>query len=137
MPKVLIVDDEPDMRRLIRYALGPEIEALEADGGRAALAILRREKPRLMLLDLAMPKMGGLDVLAAALKIDPGLAVMMLTGDCDIDQARRALELGARAYITKPFEPAVLYGEVQRHFELGGRPGGAEEPYRPWRVAEG
>lgn len=128
-PKVLIVEDDGEMRRLLRGVLCPVCEVVEASNGLDGLCLLRRESPRLVLLDMGLPEIAGLDVLAAALRIAPSLAVVVLTGDADVDSAVTALNGGARAYVTKPFDPRALREEVARLLEPPGRPGDA-----PWRV---
>ena len=129
--KILIVDDEEDMRRMLRGVLNPVCEIIEASNGLDALCLLQREKPRLLLLDMALPEIGGLEVLSAALRIAPTTLVVMLTGDGDIESAVTALERGARAYITKPFDPAYLCREVARLLEPPMKAGD-----QPWRVRD-
>jgi DNA-binding NtrC family response regulator len=128
-PKILIVDDDEDLRRMLCGALSPVGEVIEASNGLDALCLLQREKPRLMLLDMVMPEMGGLEVLAAARRIEPSTPVVMLTGDDDMDSAVTALDRGARAYITKPFDPAYLRDEVARLIQPSAKEGDA-----PWQV---
>lgn len=129
---ILVVDDDADVRRVLREALAPLEGVLEAADGFAALRAVRTRRPSVMLLDLLLPGMRGVDVLTAARRIDPGLAVVVLTGDADLDQARRCLERGARVWISKPFDAALLLAEVRRLLEPGTRPG---DP--PWRVVRG
>ncbi|MDE2140784.1 MAG: response regulator [Elusimicrobia bacterium] len=130
--KLLIVDDDADIRRVLRGILTPLGTVLEAAGGAEALILVRDEKPSLMLLDVSMPVMDGLTVLTDALSIDPKLIVLMLTGELDLNTARRALDAGARAYVTKPFDPSTLCGDIRR---LAGLDAVADDnPGRPWRV---
>lgn len=131
--KIIIVDDDPDLRRSIRCALEPLCEVLEASNGPAALALIRRKRPRALLLDVAMPEMGGLDVLAAAKALFPAMAVIMLTGEMDLEVARAALEHGARSYVTKPFDVELLRAEVKRLLEPSRKD--AQDKGRPWRIA--
>ena len=131
-PKVLVVDDEATVRQILLLVLNEISETLETSNGQDALRLILSEKPSLVLLDLSMPEMDGLAVLKAALAIDPDLRVVMLTGETDLEVARRALEAGARAYITKPFESKVLIDEIGRLLEdLKGAPASD----RPWRVS--
>ncbi len=132
--KVLIVDDEGDMRRLIRGILGPAHEVLEASSGREALRLVRREKPRLVLLDVSMPQLDGHAVLSAIRGLDPTVAVVMLTADHRIEAARAALQSGAVSYVTKPFEPEALLAEVARASAAPAFHRGSPSPL-PWRVA--
>jgi two-component system, NtrC family, response regulator AtoC len=131
LPKVLIVDDDDELRRLLGGLLSPVCEVLDASNGIDALCLLQRARPRLILLDLAMPEMDGLEVLSAALRLAPAVQVVMLTGETDVSSAVRALNKGASAYVTKPFDPAYLREEVVRLLAPSGRPGGA-----PWQVRD-
>lgn len=137
--KILIVDDDPDMLTVLRWALAAVGEVLEACEGRAALRLVENEKPRLILLDVAMPGMGGIEVLRAARLLDPTIIIVMLTGLCDIGVAKEALDCGARAYVTKPFDGNYLRAEVQRLLETAKPQAAAEaedESGRPWRVRQ-
>lgn len=131
-PKILIVDDDPDMRRMLRGMLAPLGAILEAGNADAALDAIARERPRLVLLDLVMPGEDGLAVLARAREFFPSLCVIVLTGQNDVDAARAALERGARAFVTKPFDPGVLRAEVERLTR--DEPPSAGPDARPWRV---
>ena len=129
---MLIVDDDADVRRVVLGILRPLCEILEASNGKDALRLLSAEKPSLMLLDMTMPEMSGLDVWKEARAFDPALPIVMLTGDSDLGSAKCALDDGARAYITKPFAPETLYEDVRRI--LAGSEGAEESSGRPWRV---
>ncbi|MDD5304383.1 MAG: response regulator [Elusimicrobia bacterium] len=128
--KILVVDDDADLRISLAAVLSPRFEVLEASNGEEALAVLKRERPCLALLDVSMPGMSGLEVLAAAKAADPALVVVMLTSQQDIEIASKALNLGASEYVTKPFDADYIRAEVAR---LTGAP---EEPSneKPWRV---
>jgi DNA-binding NtrC family response regulator len=130
--KILVVDDDPDLRQSIRCALETLCEVVEASNGPDALAMIPVERPRALLLDIAMPDMGGLAVLRAARAISPALAVIMLTGEVDLEIAREALENGARSYVTKPFDVETLRAEVKRLLEPSKKEDGED---RPWRIA--
>ncbi|NNN07263.1 MAG: response regulator [Elusimicrobia bacterium] len=126
---VLVVDDEADIRQILLCVLAPVCEVLAAADGTEALRLIRSRRPGLLLLDVAIPGMSGLDLLAAARWLDPSLLVVMLTGEHDLAVAKRALDAGARAYITKPFEQRALRDEIARLLEDI-----APVPDRPWRV---
>lgn len=113
-PRILVVDDNADMREALVGAFGTIAEVLEAANGRDALRQVRTKKPKLMLLDVSMPEMSGLAVLEAARAIDPKLVVVMLTGESDVAVAKKALDLGARSFITKPFDVDVVLDELRR-----------------------
>lgn len=128
----MVVDDEEDLRRIISRMLASQGEVIEAADTAEAVKLLKTCKPDLLLLDVTLPDGSGLEVLKEARAIAPTLPVLMLTGMLDISTARDALEQGARAYMTKPFEPAALKQEVARL--LGGEATVRDE--RPWRVRE-
>ena len=119
------------MRRMLRGVLSAVCEVIEASNGLDALRVLQRERPRLLLLDMSMPEMGGLEVLSAARRIAPATLVVVLTADDDVDTALTALDGGALAYVTKPFDPDVLCREVARLLEPPAKAGGP-----PWRIRE-
>lgn len=139
--KILIVDDDPDMLTVLRWALSPVADILEACEGRGALRLVEDERPRLILLDVAMPGMSGLEVLRRVRVLDPTAIVLMLTGLCDIDVAKEALDCGARAYVTKPFDDSYLRGEVRRLLEITRKKPPSDDSDsdsgRPWRVRQG
>lgn len=134
--KVLIVDDERDMRRLIRHTLAPRYDVFEAASGREAMRLVRRDKPALILLDIGLPRVDGHAFLRAVREHDPSISVIMLTGDLSIEAARSALQCGAVSYITKPFDPRALLGEVGRIAENLNARNGAH-PALPWRTVGG
>lgn len=130
MDLVLVVDDDAELRKAIVLLLGGLCVPAEAEDGREGLRMLSSANPRLVILDVAMPGMGGIAFLEAALALDPAVAVWMLTAECDLAVAKEALGLGARAYITKPFDGPGLRGQVERFLSTVGGPA-----YRPWTVA--
>ena len=118
---ILVADDEPHIGRIIKMKLeqGPFRVTLVYDG-REALDVLERETDvSLVLLDLMMPHLSGLDVLAAMRKDDrlKDIPCIILTAAGQDQQHQRALELGATDFMTKPFSPKKLY---QRTAELSG-----------------
>lgn len=113
---VVVADDEPHIGRIIKMKLeqGPFRVTLAYDG-REALEVLARERDVvLVLLDLMMPQLSGLDVLAR-IRADErlkGLPCIILTAAGQEQQHRRALELGASEFMTKPFSPKKLYARA-------------------------
>ncbi len=115
--KILVVDDEEDVLELVRYNLdrsGYQVET--ATSGEEALAKARRKLPDLVILDLMLPGMDGLEV-CKKLKNDAkteGLPVIVLTAKGEESDIVTGLELGADDYVTKPFSPKVLIARVRR-----------------------
>ena len=112
---VLVVDDEQDILDLVRFRLEHDgYRVLTASDGQTGLTLAQQERPDLCILDVMMPKLSGLEVLAR-LRADPATAatrVILLTArgqDADVD---RGFELGAQDYVTKPFSPKELRRRV-------------------------
>lgn len=120
MSRILIADDEPHIRRLVSFTLGKSgYEVLEASDGGAAVRVAKEEKPDLILMDVMMPVMTGLDAVRA-LKSDPETAdipVVMLSAKSQKTEVAEGLDCGAAEYICKPFTPKDL---VQRVGEILG-----------------
>jgi CheY-like chemotaxis protein len=116
----MVVDDEEATRRLVLLVLGGHgFRLMEAASGADALALAARERPDLMLLDIAMPGLDGTAV-CAALKSNPqtsGIKVVMLTAMVTQADEDRAVAAGADQYITKPFSPMRLLGQVSALLE--------------------
>jgi DNA-binding NtrC family response regulator len=104
--KLLIVDDEQSIRRLcttIGESLG--FACREADSGESALAVLEETPAHMVLTDMVMPRMSGLQFLETAKKLYPRTEIAVMTGHGSIETAVQAMKLGAYDYITKPFSP--------------------------------
>jgi len=116
MTTILIVDDEPDIREVIRFALDPAgFNTLEAGSAREALEVIAADRPDLILLDWMLPGRSGLD-LAKQLKRDPNtenLPIIMLTARIEEADLVRGLGAGADDYITKPFSPRELMARIK------------------------
>jgi two-component system cell cycle sensor histidine kinase/response regulator CckA len=119
---VLVVDDEPSVRRWVRRQLERAgMRVFEAEDGCLAMQALERERGAIgvVVMDLDMPELDGERAFAALRELDPGLPVVILSGLCD-EPCRRRLELaGARAVLEKPCEPALLRSTV--HAALAAR----------------
>ena len=114
--RILIADDEPHIGRIIQMKLeqGP-FEVVLAEDGEAALEAIDRDPDiALVVLDLMMPKLSGLDVLARLRASDAtrALPTVILTAAGEEDQQRNAMRLGATEFLTKPFSPKKLYTMV-------------------------
>lgn len=103
--KILVIDDEEHMCWALEKGLSQEgYQVLTATRGKHGLELMRNEVPSLVILDLKMPEMDGLEVLIRAKDIFPKLPIIMITAHGTIDTAIEAMKLGATDYITKPFE---------------------------------
>ena len=115
---VLVADDEPHIGRIIKMKLeqGPFRVSLVYDGQEALDFVNNGEKLDLVLLDLMMPKLSGLDVLKRIREQErfKSLPCIILTAGGDAKHERDALELGATQFLTKPFSPKKLYALVAR-----------------------
>jgi CheY-like chemotaxis protein len=113
--KLLIADDEPGIRRLVRVTLQSDrYEIVEAADGEEALAQARQHRPDLILLDVTMPKRSGFDV-CRILKDDPGtadIAIIMLTARAQDSDIREGEDAGSDGYFMKPFSPVALMRRV-------------------------
>jgi two-component system response regulator GlrR len=139
MARILIVDDDPALLRLLSLRLHYEgHETIEAGGGAAALAHLDQALPELLITDLRMPGMDGLQLFDAVHRRFPLLPVLMLTANGTIADAVRAMQRGVFGYITKPFEGADLMREVDRALAVSATLGAdmpGALPGQAWREA--
>jgi len=100
---VLVVDDDAEMRAVFsEYIRLQGFHVLEAKDGLEALLQVKRNRPHAIILDLAMPRLGGIDALKRIVKFDPTIAVVIVTGGTDTDLHRQASMLGVRAILAKP-----------------------------------
>jgi DNA-binding response OmpR family regulator len=117
MSKILLVDDHPDIVRLLQMSLRNEGHTLlSAHDGEEAMAAVRRERPDLVILDVVMPPPDGYRVLNR-IKTDPELQdtiVVMLTCRSRADDVTLGLDIGADFYLTKPFDPNDVLSLVRR-----------------------
>src|SRR4249919_1313670 len=103
--RVLIVDDDAASRRLLEVRLRPlECDVATAGNGEQALTAIRKDEPDLVLLDLRMPKMGGIDVLRALRKEAINVPVIVITAHGSVETAVEAMKEGACDFITKPID---------------------------------
>jgi CheY-like chemotaxis protein len=132
-PLILIADDDSSEVNLLRALLGHRgMESCVVGDGLAAISMIRQKLPDAVLLDVNMPVMNGLTVLAK-IRQDLGLVrlpIALLTSYSDSARVSEALRLGANDYIVKPFQPAELTRRVTRLLSLGRiNPDPAEDPY--------
>jgi two-component system sensor histidine kinase ChiS len=102
---VLVVDDDPKNLELLAVKLSQEgYRVITAQSGKDALESIKLEKPGLVLLDIMMPEMNGIETLQRIKALEPSIPVAMVTAVWDEDEARKAIEAGAYEYITKPID---------------------------------
>jgi two-component system, OmpR family, alkaline phosphatase synthesis response regulator PhoP len=110
---ILVIDDEPKIVKTVRaYLENAGFRVATAGDGQTALTVYRHEKPALVVLDLGLPTMDGLDV-ARTLRRDSNVPIIMLTARVDEADKLIGLELGADDYVTKPFSPRELVARVR------------------------
>lgn len=111
--RVLIVDDEPTLRKMVRLTLDETHEVQEAEDGGRALEAIRTSGPfDVVLLDQKMPGMTGVEVLAEIRRLAPQTRVVMLTAHASLDLATAALAGGASHFLAKPMTPTLLRAAV-------------------------
>lgn len=113
VPTILVCEDESSLRELIRISLGDGYHVVEAVSGDEALERAAARRPDLVILDLMLPGIGGLDVLAA-LRVDPrtaGVPVAVVSAWSGVEG--EALAAGANRFVPKPFDPGALRSLVE------------------------
>ena len=134
MKRVLVVDDEPKIVQLARdYLEHAGFAVVVAHDGKAALASVRAHKPDLVVLDLGLPELDGLDV-ARTIRQESSVPIVMLTGRSEESDKLVGLEIGADDYVTKPFSPKELVARVRAVLRRTERPRADSEIVRVGEV---
>jgi two-component system, response regulator, stage 0 sporulation protein F len=121
--KVLIVDDQNGIRVLLVEVFSSEgYQTSQASNGKLALEIVRKDPPDLVLLDMKIPGMDGLDILKHIKQIDPSIKVIMMTAYGELDMIKEATDLGALMHFTKPFDIDDLRNAVNKQLRSPGSP---------------
>ena len=117
--KILIVDDEAHIRMLIEQTLeeleDEDVEFLTAENGEIALEIIQKENPKLVFLDVMMPKMNGMEVcrrVKKELQLKDIFIVLLTAKGQELDR-QRGQEVGADVYMTKPFDPEIILSKAK------------------------
>lgn len=130
MATVMVVDDEPRIRSYLNRSLSAQGHSVvEAADGQAALDALEHHDVDLMLLDLSMPRCGGLGVLSVLLQRESKPAVIVLSAATDVSSRIQALDRGAVDVVTKPFSTAELSARIRRHLGHQGPAASAEQRF--------
>ncbi len=117
-PSLLIVDDEAGVRASLRMIFNRDFQILEAASSAVAIEKAQEESPEIVLLDIRLPEVGGLEVLRRIKESNPHCQVIMLTALKTAHTALAAKEYGAFDYVVKPFDVAELSLRVHRALEL-------------------
>ena len=127
-PRVLLVDDLPFMRSLLSDILtgaGMEVAA-QAENGEQALYAYRSAEPDVVLMDIAMPQMDGITALRKLRRMDGDARVIMCSSMGEQSMIVRAVQLGARDFVVKPFKPERVVSAITRVLEVDGLRSGGE-----------
>ncbi|MBW1696490.1 MAG: sigma-54-dependent Fis family transcriptional regulator [Deltaproteobacteria bacterium] len=121
-PKILVVDDDLSLRQMLNAVLSDDgYEVQEASDGQSAVEAVENQFYDLILLDIRMARMGGIEALKQIKKLSPGIPVIIMTAYASVDTAREALKSGAFDYLTKPLdidELKLLLERALRHYQL-------------------
>ena len=128
--RILVVDDEAPVREVLTEYFGAQGYAVEAvASGADALAAVKRGRPDIVLLDVRMPGIDGVETLRRLRGLDGAVAVIMVTANEDVGLARETLKIGAFDYVAKPFDFSYLDRAVAAALvQAGGAPGGVADP---------
>jgi two-component system, chemotaxis family, chemotaxis protein CheY len=115
--KILLIDDSNLSRKILRRSLGERHTYIEATDGMSGLESYFLDRPDLVVLDLTMPGLNGLEVLARLKEFDPESKVIIATADIQDETRRLANELGALGFLNKPFSDENIRSVIQRHID--------------------
>jgi two-component system chemotaxis response regulator CheY len=116
--KILLIDDSALSRTLLKRALGGEYTYVDAAEGMAGMETYFLEKPDLVILDLTMPGVNGLEVLTRLRELDPEAKIIIGSADVQEYSRQQAMELGALGFINKPFSPEEVQAAVRKALEV-------------------
>lgn len=115
MRKILVIDDELGPRESLRILLKPDYKVFCADSVARGLELLREQTPDLIIMDIRMPGMSGIEGLREIRKLDPVVSVIMLTGFGALETAQEAIRLGASDYLKKPFDTREILDVISHN----------------------
>jgi len=130
MKKILVVDDDPDVRKLLVLSLHKAYEVHEAPDIQSGIKAFNREHPALVFLDIRLPDGSGMDHIHDFTQYPDPATVIMLTSEQDISLALEAIDKGASEFITKPCSADSLRRIAAR---IDGEPGERPDSGVPWR----
>ena len=115
---LLIIDDDPMACRIFKKILGEEgYSILTATDAVKGLRLIKEKSPEIVFLDIQMPRIDWIELLRRIRKINQDVTVIMLTGFATLDTARKAMELGAHDYVTKPFDLEAIKASIRDALE--------------------
>lgn len=113
--KILLADDDKSVRRVIQFKLGKQgFDVTAVEDGQQAMDSLRKDRFDLLLADIRMPKLDGIELLKQSRAVQPDLKIILITAHATVSQAVEAVKLGAFDYLTKPFEDEELYVAIDK-----------------------
>ncbi|MFH1620440.1 MAG: response regulator [bacterium] len=130
--KILTADDNGDLRKLINISLSADFDVLESANGAETLKAEEEGQPDLILLDMTLPDMSGLDVLKKLRAKNSKAVIIMLTASDDIELGKKSIEMGASEYVTKPFEISYLRTIIKDRMDVLNEK--KPDSSRPWKV---
>lgn len=117
--KLLLVDDEERFRTTLAKRIKDKgIDVADMDSGIKALQYVKDNPVDVIVLDIKMPELGGIETLEEIKKVEPGIEVILLTGHAAIDSAIEGMHLGAYDYLMKPCELEDLLEKIQEAYEI-------------------
>lgn len=130
--RVLLVDDQPELRRLYRRNLTKlGYEVVEASNGRAAIELACQEHFDVVISDVRMPDLSGVELLRELYELDPDLPVVLMSGGMDVETERAATQYRAFAYLMKPVPFEHIQTSAARAIELRREREEARQPFEP------
>ena len=118
--KILVVDDDPEVRMATRDFLSSKgYEVVVAEGGREAIRLIDASPPDVVLLDVLMPDIDGMETLKRIVATHPTMPVIMVTANADIEITSKVLQLGAADYVPKPFDLDYLDQAISIQLSAG------------------
>lgn len=116
---LLIIDDDPAACRIFKKIIEKEgYRVLTATDAGRGLRLIQEKSPEIVFLDIKMPRVDGIELLRRIRKINKDVIVIMLTGFATLDTARKAMELGAYDYVTKPFDLEAIKASIRDALEI-------------------
>ena len=117
-PRLVVIDDDPANLKLVRFVLAEEsLEIHSATNSQSGMDLVRQIRPQIVLLDLVIPGVQGMDLLQKILEFDPAIDVILMTGYYSTESAVEAIQKGASDYLPKPFSPEQLQQRVRQFLE--------------------